>query len=663
MAPLRCRPTRNTATSSSDGKIFLDNNLYFAGDARKLRVWDVPNAQGLVTGETATYHVNVAAGQEVRATLVWTDPEGTLGAAKALVNDLDLSVTTGAGTFLGNVSGATGDSITGGTEDRLNNVEQVRFGAPDGGTFAITVRAASVPGNGRSATDRQGYALVVSAAHCSSGVSAVPRNFVATTNATRGVDLSWTQAAGATSTQVYRAEGVNPDPSELRFIGISNGNSFTDRRAQGGYMYTYAVRGADECGEGPLSSPVAFAAAGLCDIAPSFDGLASAQAEGSECRVTLTWDAAQSNCPLGTSMRYNVYRSTAPGFTPAGAPYATTTAAAFSDTNVESGTTYYYIVRAEDTTSSSGGPNGGNQESNLATLFATAFGPPGATGTWRDGAGDGGAFLSPDQTWQISTREAHGGSRSYHNAPEFDNYPPNTCAALTTPPLSLDANAELAYFARYVLEYQWDGVVVEISADGGATWADLPPSSGYPSTLAETQGEKGTEAPVNVCGFLKEKPAFTGPDTEALTAWTEYRSPLPAYAGKTVRIRWRFTSDPGLEMEGFYLDDISITNAKLPGACAAVVQKPVVAFELAPGKPAPGSPASFHDLSSNAPTSWQWNFGDGGTSAQQNPTHSFALAGSYEVSLTATNAAGSATLTKTVAVADPGKAGKRRAVR
>jgi thermitase len=56
----------------------------------------------------------------------------------------------------------------------------------------------------------------------------------------------------------------------------------------------------------------------------------------------------------------------------------------------------------------------------------------------------------------------------------------------------------------------------------------------------------------------------------------------------------------------------------------------------------------FTDLSANAPTSWNWTFGDGTlTNATfQNPVHKYAIAGSYSVSLNATNTEGSDIMTK-----------------
>ncbi|WP_171025504.1 PKD domain-containing protein [Hymenobacter jeollabukensis] len=59
-----------------------------------------------------------------------------------------------------------------------------------------------------------------------------------------------------------------------------------------------------------------------------------------------------------------------------------------------------------------------------------------------------------------------------------------------------------------------------------------------------------------------------------------------------------------------------------------------------------GAALSFRDQSLNAPTQWRWDFGDGQTSAQQHPQHTYAAAGTYTVKLRACNAAGCDSLTK-----------------
>jgi len=48
---------------------------------------------------------------------------------------------------------------------------------------------------------------------------------------------------------------------------------------------------------------------------------------------------------------------------------------------------------------------------------------------------------------------------------------------------------------------------------------------------------------------------------------------------------------------------------------------------------------NFQDLSTGA-VGWLWDFGDGGTSTQQNPSHTYTNYGNYTVTLIATNAAG-----------------------
>ena len=48
----------------------------------------------------------------------------------------------------------------------------------------------------------------------------------------------------------------------------------------------------------------------------------------------------------------------------------------------------------------------------------------------------------------------------------------------------------------------------------------------------------------------------------------------------------------------------------------------------------------FTDTSTGSPTAWSWDFGDGTTSPDQNPIHTYTSAGAYTVTLTASNANG-----------------------
>jgi PKD repeat protein len=81
------------------------------------------------------------------------------------------------------------------------------------------------------------------------------------------------------------------------------------------------------------------------------------------------------------------------------------------------------------------------------------------------------------------------------------------------------------------------------------------------------------------------------------------------------------------------------------------VLPPTANFSFSPGSPTVGQPVQFTDTSTGSPTSWSWTFGDGGTSTAKNPSHTYLAVGSFPVSLTATYAASSSTITKTISVA------------
>jgi PKD repeat protein len=61
----------------------------------------------------------------------------------------------------------------------------------------------------------------------------------------------------------------------------------------------------------------------------------------------------------------------------------------------------------------------------------------------------------------------------------------------------------------------------------------------------------------------------------------------------------------------------------------------------------------FLDASSNDPTTWEWDFGDGGKSRDRNPSHIYSAPGTYTVTLTAANLAGRSTAAKFVTVFGP----------
>lgn len=183
------------------GRVLLDDALFFAGQDRRLISYDDPGFAPGAAGQVRQFTVEVAAGQPLRATLVWTDFPSTPAASINLNNDLDLEVSGPSGTFLGNVL-AAGESTTGGAADRRNNVEQVILAAPGAGTYVVTVRAFNVP------SSAQPFALVISG-----GVNRTPF-------ANAGPDATVTAGAEVV---LDGSRSSDPDRNPLAFSWVQTG--------------------------------------------------------------------------------------------------------------------------------------------------------------------------------------------------------------------------------------------------------------------------------------------------------------------------------------------------------------------------------------------------------------------------------------------------------
>ena len=212
------------------------------------------------------------------------------------------------------------------------------------------------------------------------------------------------------------------------------------------------------------------------------------------------------------------------------------------------------------------------------------------------------------------------------------------------------------------------GVHVSVSFRDSAYRDDITNNLVY-YTIARSQwdlGEDGIE--VNV--YRNNPPE--------VTAFFPNYTPVPAQVGQRLdfSVSW---SDPDGTSDSvtWYLDDVEQGSGEswvwtIPsGAGGATGQTHVVTAVIAdeldsttqvwnvqvgpePWADFSASPTmgqaplevAFTDLSANSPNSWAWAFGDGGTSTAQHATHTYADAGIYTVSLTASGGPSSATTTK-----------------
>ncbi|MEO0107327.1 MAG: T9SS type A sorting domain-containing protein, partial [candidate division WOR-3 bacterium] len=137
------------------GRVDIDSVLYFAGDTRRLALWD--DTSGLTTGQYKEYYINVYDSTlALRCALVWTDTAAAVGSIPNIVNDLNLQMTNPYGTYYRGNQMSNGQSVTNPANYDNRNVEEVcRINTPRRGIWTIRVSAQNIP------YPKQPYALVV----------------------------------------------------------------------------------------------------------------------------------------------------------------------------------------------------------------------------------------------------------------------------------------------------------------------------------------------------------------------------------------------------------------------------------------------------------------------------------------------------------------------
>ncbi len=180
--------------------------------------------------------------------------------------------------------------------------------------------------------------------------------------------------------------------------------------------------------------------------------------------------------------------------------------------------------------------------------------------------------------------------------------------------------------------------------DGGS---DTETKADYISVVPPAPSADFSASPTN--GTTPLTVQFTDTSTNNPTSWSwdfgdgatsAEQNPSHTYenAGGTTRtftVSLTATNDGGSDTET-KADYISV-----------VPPAPSADFSASPTSGTTPLTVAFTDASTNNPTSWSWDFGDGATSAEQNPTHTYDSPGIYDVTLTATGPGGSDTTTRT----------------
>ncbi|MGH8945013.1 MAG: Ig-like domain-containing protein, partial [Acidimicrobiia bacterium] len=129
---------------------------------------------------------------------------------------------------------------------------------------------------------------------------------------------------------------------------------------------------------------------------------------------------------------------------------------------------------------------------------------------------------------------------------------------LVSPPQLVSNMTHLTFWHRFDTEPNFDGGVLEVSSDGGATWQDVQEAGG----VFLANGYNSIIDPSNAGNPLQGREAWSGPSSPpaGATEMLLVEVDLTALAGDTIQVRYRFGQDqlfgqPG----GWFIDDVTFT--------------------------------------------------------------------------------------------------------
>lgn len=148
--------------------------------------------------------------------------------------------------------------------------------------------------------------------------------------------------------------------------------------------------------------------------------------------------------------------------------------------------------------------------------------------TLADSAENGFTKWTSNAGWAVTSAQSHTPNNSFTDSPS-GNYVNNANNSMTlNVPLNISASPVtfLSFWHKYNTEAGYDFCYVEVSSNNGTTWQSVNSYNGV------------------------------------LSVWTQQAFDITSYANSSaqMKVRFRLQSDAGVVADGWYLDDIKITN-------------------------------------------------------------------------------------------------------